>query len=218
MSGAPGARSYRGPAPAPDGAAFAAALEGMGHAAALELCMPEATVALATLPVGVVCRAVVGSWPEAKKRTPAATTAPITQTVAWESMGANSLHRNARGGSAAGLACHLCCPYSAGSDQRQNIQERPSKGTCGPATSPPHPLGISHPRAPRSPGHEQQILSSHRGRFRTAHAQRGHSTNHYGVHPGNTPANHPPTEASMIHSKPHRGCRIQDPGTRGYRW
>ena len=22
----------------------------------------------------------------------------------------------------------------------------------------------------------------------------------------------------MIHSKQHRGCRIQDPGTRGYRW
>ena len=52
------------------------------------------------------------------------------------------------------------------------------------------------------------------GRFRTARAQRGHSANHYGVHPGNTPANHPPPEACMIHSKQHRGCRIQDPGTR----
>ena len=39
----------------------------------------------------------------------------------------------------------------------------------------------------------------------------------YGVYPGNTPAHHPPTEACMIHSKQHRGCRIQDPGTRGYR-
>ena len=38
------------------------------------------------------------------------------------------------------------------------------------------------------------------------------------VYPGNTPANHPPTEGCMIHSKQHRGCRIQDPGTRGYRW
>ena len=27
----------------------------------------------------------------------------------------------------------------------------------------------------------------------------------------------PPTEAGMIHSKPHRGCRIQGPGTHGYR-
>ena len=26
---------------------------------------------------------------------------------------------------------------------------------------------------------------------------------------------HPPTEACMIHSKQHRGCGIQDPGTRG---
>ena len=42
-----------------------------------------------------------------------------------------------------------------------------------------------------------------------------HSTNYYAVHPGNTPANHPPTEACMIHSKQHRGCGIQDPGTRG---
>ena len=48
-------------------------------------------------------------------------------------------------------------------------------------------------------------------------AQRGHSANHYGVHPGNTPANHPPTEACMIHSKQHRGCGIEDPGTHGYR-
>ena len=33
------------------------------------------------------------------------------------------------------------------------------------------------------------------------------------------PCNHPPTEACMIHSKQHRGCRTQDPGTRGYlRW
>ena len=45
-----------------------------------------------------------------------------------------------------------------------------------------------------------------------------HSANYYVVYPGNTPANHPPTEACMIHSKQHRGCRIQDPGTRGYRW
>ena len=55
------------------------------------------------------------------------------------------------------------------------------------------------------------------GRFRTARAQRGHSTTYYGVHPGNTPAPPPPTEACMIHSKPHRGCRLQGPGTRGYR-
>ena len=50
------------------------------------------------------------------------------------------------------------------------------------------------------------------GRFGTARA-----TNHYIVHPRNTPANHPPTEARMTRSKQHRGCRVQDPGTRGYR-
>ena len=31
-----------------------------------------------------------------------------------------------------------------------------------------------------------------RGRFRTARAQRGHSANYYGVHPGNTPETPPP--------------------------
>ena len=63
--------------------------------------------------------------------------------------------------------------------------------------------------------------------------------------PGTTPENHPPTEACMIHSKQHWGaeirtlgpvasirlnkkipgvpagavgCRIQEPGIRGYRW
>ena len=42
-----------------------------------------------------------------------------------------------------------------------------------------------------------------------------HSANYYVVYPGNTPENHPPAEGCMIHSKQHRGCRIQDPGTRG---
>ena len=49
-------------------------------------------------------------------------------------------------------------------------------------------------------------------------AERAHSANYYAVYPGNTPENHRPTEACMIHSKQHRGCRTQDPGTRGYRW
>ena len=42
-----------------------------------------------------------------------------------------------------------------------------------------------------------------------------HSANYYVVYPRNTPESHPTTEACMIHSKQHRGCRIQDPGTRG---
>ena len=46
-------------------------------------------------------------------------------------------------------------------------------------------------------------------------AQHTHSAKYYVVYPGNTPENHPPTEACMIHSKQHRGCRIQDPGTCG---
>ena len=45
-----------------------------------------------------------------------------------------------------------------------------------------------------------------------------HSANYYIVYPGNTPENHPPAEGCMIHSKQDWGCRIQDPGTRGYRW
>ena len=55
----------------------------------------------------------------------------------------------------------------------------------------------------------------HGGRFHKARAQHGHSANYYIVYPGNTPANHPPTEACMIHSKQQQGCTIQDPGTRG---
>ena len=66
----------------------------------------------------------------------------------------------------------------------------------------------------RRRGMKHRIL---RGRFRTARAQRTHSANHDGVHPRNTPAHHPPTEACMIHSKQHRGCRMQDPGTCGHR-
>ena len=45
-----------------------------------------------------------------------------------------------------------------------------------------------------------------------------HSANYYVVYPGNTPKNHPPTEACMINSKQRRGCRVQDPGTRGNRF
>ena len=36
-------------------------------------------------------------------------------------------------------------------------------------------------------------------------------------YPGSTPENHPPTEECMIRSKQRRSCRIQGPGTRGYR-
>ena len=41
----------------------------------------------------------------------------------------------------------------------------------------------------------------HRGRFRTARAQRGHSANYYGDNPGNNPENHPPAESCTINSK-----------------
>ena len=60
-----------------------------------------------------------------------------------------------------------------------------------------------------------EYIARLRGRFRTARAQSAHSANYYVVYPGNTPENHPPTEAYMIHSKQHWGSRIQDPGTRG---
>ena len=65
------------------------------------------------------------------------------------------------------------------------------------------------------PSHSQVPHTLAIGPIGGVFAQRAHSTNYYVVHPGNTPANHPPTEACMIHSKQHRGCRIQDPGTRG---
>ena len=55
------------------------------------------------------------------------------------------------------------------------------------------------------------------GRFCTVRAQRAQLLFTCCL-PGNSPENHPPTEACMIHSKQHRGCRNQDPGTRGYRW
>ena len=42
-------------------------------------------------------------------------------------------------------------------------------------------------------------------------------SSHYAAYPGNTPAKRPPTEACTIHSKQRRVCRVQDPGTRGYR-
>ena len=46
-------------------------------------------------------------------------------------------------------------------------------------------------------------------------ARRAHSANYSVVYPRKTPENHLPTEACMIHSKQHRGCRIQDPGSHG---
>ena len=42
--------------------------------------------------------------------------------------------------------------------------------------------------------------------------QRGHSTNYYVVYPKNTPENHPPTEACMIHSKQHRDAEFRTLG------
>ena len=43
-------------------------------------------------------------------------------------------------------------------------------------------------------------------------AQRGHSANHYVVYPGNTPENHPPTEACMIHSNSIGGAEFRTLG------
>ena len=43
-------------------------------------------------------------------------------------------------------------------------------------------------------------------------AQRGHSANYYVVYPGNTPENHPPTEACMIHSKSMGGAEFRTLG------
>ena len=53
------------------------------------------------------------------------------------------------------------------------------------------------------------------GRFRTARAQRQSLRCSSREHPCKPPP--PLTEVRMIHSKRHRGCRIQGPGTQGYR-
>ena len=60
------------------------------------------------------------------------------------------------------------------------------------------------------------------GRFRTARARRGHSAGTAPIItmfiPGTPLQTTRLTEACTIHSTQHRGCGIQDPGTRGYRW
>ena len=105
----------------------------------------------------------------------------------------------------------------------------PRSCTVAPSTPSMQPLfrcGTLFSTAARMPIHASiWVLSSH-GPY--AHcswealggvfAQRGHSANCYAVYPGNIPENHPPTEACMINSKQHQGCRIQGPGTRGYWW
>ena len=86
----------------------------------------------------------------------------------------------------------------------------PSRERAQPA---PMSVKVGGKRFELTPGYRGGRESDQGGMF----VQRVHSANYYGVYPGNTPENHPPTEACMIHSKPHRGCRVQDPGTRGYR-
>ena len=49
--------------------------------------------------------------------------------------------------------------------------------------------------------HDDQSGGPHRGRFRTARAQRAHSANYYGDYPGNNPENHPPAESCTINSE-----------------
>ena len=72
------------------------------------------------------------------------------------------------------------------------------------------------------PCHMHMVIATYGGAWGGADAPPqgafSHSANYYVVYPGNTPENHPPTEGCMINSKQERGCRVQDPGTRGYRW
>ena len=70
-------------------------------------------------------------------------------------------------------------------------------------------LGIDSLRGGLAEGNR---IFGQRGRFRTAREQRGHSANYCVAYPGNTPENHPPTEACIIHPKQHWGCKIQDLG------
>ena len=64
-------------------------------------------------------------------------------------------------------------------------------------------------------------MPQHWGLFCSVHAQRGHSAHAAPLIalfiPGTPLQTVPLTEAYMMHSKQHRGCRVQDPGTHGYR-
>ena len=60
----------------------------------------------------------------------------------------------------------------------------------------------THTRAQHATHNAQHnTTQAHRGRFRTARAQRGHSANYYGDYPGNNPENHPLAESCTINSK-----------------
>ena len=55
---------------------------------------------------------------------------------------------------------------------------------------------------------DSRLLHTHAHTHNRTHAggvfaQRGDSANYYAVYPANTPENHPPTQACMIHSKQH---------------
>ena len=94
-----------------------------------------------------------------------------------------------------------------------------------------HPNGYTQMATPKWHAAERKMIG-HGPAFRKEHVWAGSLPDPFGAFshsagtaptialfiPGTPPANHPPTEACMIHSKRHPGCTIQDPETRGYRW
>ena len=86
-------------------------------------------------------------------------------------------------------------------DERSAVECQRAEGGSPEALGLPTPM--PRPSCADRRGHLSALRDSKGGVF----AQCTHSTNYYVVHPGNTPANHPPTEACMIHSKQHRGVR-----------
>ena len=79
----------------------------------------------------------------------------------------------------------------------------PGGGDTAPHPTPPPPSRLTGPNDPEEGAGLpcRQRPGGHRGRFRTARAQRAHSANYYGDYPGNNPENHPPAESCTINSK-----------------
>ena len=93
----------------------------------------------------------------------------------------------------------------------------PAKGVLDPLSGGPTLLIIDLRKCSEagSPGGRTDSTAPHPLAQVRAMGAFSHSANYYVVHPGSTPANHPPTEACMINSKQHRGCRTLGPMATG---
>ena len=116
------------------------------------------------------------------------------------------------------VGCHVYCWLTPVQHNRQHMQftkrkEKLVKSRARPSA--PFAKGLWEKCAEWPFAWERgRLHQSFGGRFRTARAQRQSLRCLSREHPPELP---PPTEACMIHSKGHRGCTVQDPGTCGYR-